>query len=91
MTASEPLFPAWMEPSSVVKAFPLVCVTVPWAWKKCVKQDLKARRKWNVNGARPFAPAYKRLKVHIWQKDSGRSDSLASRFNGKCGKQGRPT
>jgi hypothetical protein len=63
--ANKPIFPAWLDPDPAVKAFPLVCVTVPRAWKKCVEQDLKARSGRTVNSARPFVPAFKKLKVWV--------------------------
>lgn len=86
-TPSEPIFPAWRDWGSMVKAFPLVCVTVPWAWKRCVGQDWKARGELDAHGARPFAPPHKKLEVRIWLKERARKGSLVSRFNGKSGEQ----
>jgi hypothetical protein len=51
-TAQEPTLPAWHAPSLNVKTFPPVCVAVPWAWKKCVKKDLKPRNERAVNSTR---------------------------------------
>jgi hypothetical protein len=65
-----PIPHAWLNPGSMIKAFPLVCATLSWAWKGCVDEDMKVTSKRSVNGARSFAPATKRLNVCVWLEDS---------------------